>query len=73
MILVDTSVIADIFTRDPEWFAWSSAQMSPIALAHARSPQSPQILFFSAYDDALSCARESIANSGEGTFPFRRV
>lgn len=28
MILVDTSVIADIFTRDPEWFAWSSAQIN---------------------------------------------
>ena len=27
MILVDTSVIADIFTRDPEWFEWSSAQI----------------------------------------------
>lgn len=27
MILVDTSVIADIFTRDPEWFDWSSAQI----------------------------------------------
>ena len=28
MILVDTSVIADIFTRDPEWFEWSSAQIN---------------------------------------------
>lgn len=27
MILVDTSVIADIFTKDPVWFAWSSAQI----------------------------------------------
>ena len=27
MILVDTSVIADIFTRDPEWFDWSSRQI----------------------------------------------
>lgn len=27
MILVDTSVIADIFTRDAEWFDWSSAQI----------------------------------------------
>jgi len=27
MILVDTSVIADILTRDLEWFAWSSAQV----------------------------------------------
>ena len=28
MILVDTSVIADILTRDPDWFAWSSGQLS---------------------------------------------
>ncbi|HTB85438.1 MAG TPA: type II toxin-antitoxin system VapC family toxin [Candidatus Sulfotelmatobacter sp.] len=27
MILVDTSVIADIFTQDPEWFDWSSEQL----------------------------------------------
>ena len=27
MILVDTSVIADILTRDPDWFDWSSAQI----------------------------------------------
>ena len=27
MILVDTSVIADIFTKDPERFEWSSAQI----------------------------------------------
>jgi predicted nucleic acid-binding protein len=27
MILVDTSVIADIFTKDPEWFQWSSSQI----------------------------------------------
>ena len=27
MILVDTSVIADIFTRNHEWFEWSSAQI----------------------------------------------
>ncbi|GDY20975.1 DNA-binding protein [Verrucomicrobiota bacterium] len=27
MILVDTSVIADILTRDREWFVWSSAQI----------------------------------------------
>ena len=24
MILVDTSVLLDIFTRDPHWFTWSS-------------------------------------------------
>ncbi len=27
MILVDTSVIADILTRDAEWFEWSSGQI----------------------------------------------
>ncbi|HRZ39068.1 MAG TPA: type II toxin-antitoxin system VapC family toxin [Candidatus Paceibacterota bacterium] len=27
MILVDTSVIADVLTRDPEWFDWSSGQI----------------------------------------------
>ncbi len=27
MILVDTSVIADIFTKDPDWFEWSSQQI----------------------------------------------
>ena len=27
MILVDTSVIADVLTRDPGWFEWSSAQI----------------------------------------------
>jgi predicted nucleic acid-binding protein len=27
MILVDTSVIADIFTKDPAWFGWSSRQV----------------------------------------------
>lgn len=27
MILVDTSVIADILTRDPDWFGWSSGQI----------------------------------------------
>ena len=27
MILVDTSVIADILTKDPEWFEWSSEQI----------------------------------------------
>ena len=27
MILVDTSVIADIFTKDPDWFEWSSTQI----------------------------------------------
>ena len=27
MILVDTSVIVDVFTQDPEWFGWSSEQL----------------------------------------------
>jgi predicted nucleic acid-binding protein len=27
MILVDTSVIADIFSKDPDWFDWSSEQI----------------------------------------------
>lgn len=27
MILVDTSVIADILTKDPEWFEWSRGQL----------------------------------------------
>jgi hypothetical protein len=32
MILVDTSVIAVIFTRDSEWFPWSSAQIERAAI-----------------------------------------
>jgi predicted nucleic acid-binding protein len=31
MILVDTSVIADIFTKDPDWFQWSSTQIERAA------------------------------------------
>ena len=31
MILVDTSVIADIFTKDPDWFEWSSGQIERAA------------------------------------------
>jgi predicted nucleic acid-binding protein len=31
MILVDTSVIAEIFTKDPERFQWSSAQIERAA------------------------------------------
>jgi predicted nucleic acid-binding protein len=27
MILVDTSVIADVLTKDPDWFDWSSQQI----------------------------------------------
>jgi len=27
MILVDTSVIADILTKDPTWFEWSSSEL----------------------------------------------
>jgi hypothetical protein len=35
MILVDTSVIADIFTQDPEWFPRSSAQIERAASQEA--------------------------------------
>jgi predicted nucleic acid-binding protein len=31
MILVDTSVIADIFTKDPDWFKWSRDQLERAA------------------------------------------
>jgi predicted nucleic acid-binding protein len=31
MILVDTSVIADIFTKDPDWFQWSRTQVERAA------------------------------------------
>jgi predicted nucleic acid-binding protein len=31
MILVDTSVFADIFTKDPDWFQWSSDQIERAA------------------------------------------
>jgi predicted nucleic acid-binding protein len=31
MILVDTSVLADIFTKDPDWFSWSSSQIERAA------------------------------------------
>jgi len=31
MILVDTSVIADIFTKDPDWVRWSSDQIEQAA------------------------------------------
>ncbi len=27
MILVDTSVIADILTKDSDWFEWSSTEL----------------------------------------------
>ena len=30
MTLVDTNVLLDIATRDPVWFAWSSAQLAPL-------------------------------------------
>ena len=30
-ILVDSSVILDVATRDPHWFAWSSAMLSEYA------------------------------------------
>jgi predicted nucleic acid-binding protein len=31
MILVDTSVIADILFKEPEWFSWSSRQIEEAA------------------------------------------
>ncbi len=30
MVLVDTNVLLDIATRDPQWFAWSSAKLAPL-------------------------------------------
>ena len=30
MVLVDTNILLDVATRDPVWFAWSSAQLSPV-------------------------------------------
>lgn len=30
MVLVDTNVLLDIATRDPQWFSWSSAQLAPL-------------------------------------------
>ena len=33
MVLVDTNVLLDVATRDPIWFAWSSAQLAPVIKA----------------------------------------
>ena len=33
MTLVDTNVLLDVFTRDPQWLAWSLAQLEEAALA----------------------------------------
>ena len=30
MVLIDTNVLLDIATRDPQWFAWSFAQLAPL-------------------------------------------
>ena len=30
MVLVDTNVLLDMATRDPHWFAWSSAKLAPL-------------------------------------------
>lgn len=30
MVLVDTNVLLDIATRDPQWFDWSSARLAPL-------------------------------------------
>jgi hypothetical protein len=43
MTLVDTSVIADIFTKDPEWFRWSSAQLEHAA---SRGPVGYDVMVF---------------------------
>ena len=34
MVLVDTNVLLDVATRDPRWFAWSSAQLAPLINRH---------------------------------------
>jgi predicted nucleic acid-binding protein len=44
MILVDTSVIADVFTKDPEWFQWSSGQLEDWA---DRGPLCYNLMVFS--------------------------
>ena len=33
MVLVDSNVLLDVATRDPVWFAWSSAQLAPLIQA----------------------------------------
>jgi predicted nucleic acid-binding protein len=33
MVLVDTNVILDIATNDPQWFEWSRAQLEPLVNA----------------------------------------
>jgi len=30
MVLVDTNVLLDVATKDPIWFAWSTAQLAPL-------------------------------------------
>jgi predicted nucleic acid-binding protein len=30
MVLIDTKVLLDIATKDPEWFEWSSAHLEPV-------------------------------------------
>ena len=47
MILVDTSVIADIFTKDPDWFQWSSSQIERAASEGpiARDPRRVRTFF----------------------------
>jgi len=45
MILVDTSVIADILTKDAHWFEWSSSELErwaergPVCYDAILSPQ----------------------------------
>ena len=33
MVLIDTNVLLDIATRDPQWFAWSSKRLAPVVNA----------------------------------------
>jgi len=30
MVLIDTNVLLDIATRDPQWFDWSSTRLAPL-------------------------------------------
>jgi len=34
-VLLDSSVLLDIFTQDPEWFEWSSETVAEMAESHA--------------------------------------
>jgi len=51
MVLVDTNVLLDVATRDPQWFAWSSAQLTP--LINARQAAINPVI----YAELASCYR----------------